>query len=65
MNIDVIKSLAIANSKLPEIAFFAYRGVEIIEFGTHADDDIELVNGSRIYIKAIEFSDLTLKFDTC
>ncbi|WP_394222703.1 hypothetical protein [Alteromonas gracilis] len=63
MDMTELKALSAANSRLPSNAFFAYQGIEVIEFNFFLRVGIELVNGKTLCGNAINPRAFTLKFD--
>lgn len=63
MNTVELRALSAANSRLPSNAFFAYEGIEVIEFNFFLSEGIELVNGKKLNAGAIDPLAFTLRFD--
>jgi hypothetical protein len=63
MNKSDLKRLSLANSRLPDNAYFAYEGIEVIEFHFLHTAAIELVNGVTLNAEAIVNDEFTMRFD--
>ncbi len=55
-----LKAICKSNTKLPDTAFFTYKGVEIIEFNLSS---VELMDGRVVLCDQIEKTELSLAFD--
>ena len=63
MDMIELKALSAANGRLPSNAYFAYEGIEVIEFYFVPSIGIELVNGRTLSARAIKPCAFTLRFD--
>lgn len=63
MNKSDLKQLSLANYRLPDNAYFAYKGIEIIEFHFLHTAAIELVNGLTLSAEVILNDEFTMRFD--
>lgn len=58
-----LRALSAANSRLPSNAYFAYEGIEVIEFNFLLSVGIELVSGKKLNAGTIDPRAFTLRFD--
>ena len=63
MDMTELKALSAANGRLPNNAYFAYEGIEVIEFNFLPSMGIELVNGKMLSAGVIKPCAFTLRFD--